>query len=147
MVCVLAGQSVAHVRMTRCDTSVIEEAKACMEPSLLPPTAGIINSGGVLADAIIIRQTAASMRTAFAPKLISAQGMHEAARGLPVSQQLLFSSVASLLGSAGQANYAAANAALEGWVAASSAQGVNCTAVQWGAWAVGQDLIEQCPGL
>lgn len=41
---------------------------------------------------------------------------------------------------AGQANYAAANAALEAWAGAEAARGGVSTAVQWGAWAVGEPL-------
>lgn len=39
---------------------------------------------------------------------------------------------------AGQANYAAANAALEAWAGAEAARGGVSLAVQWGAWAVGE---------
>lgn len=126
--------------MARSDTSLSAEAGVgCSNPAPhLPPVGGVINSGGVLADAIISGQSAASIRTVFAPKLVSAVAMHREAEGLPVSQLLLFSSVASLLGSPGQANYAAANAALEGWVAAVCTQGVNGLALQWGAWAAGE---------
>ena len=137
---VLAGSSAAEVAMYRCDTSLASEVAGIGATCLgtLPVLAGIINSGGVLADAILSNQTAASVRASFAPKLMSVQAMQREAAGLPVGQQLLFSSVASLLGSPGQANYAAANAALEGWAVAACIQGVNSIALQWGAWAVGR---------
>jgi hypothetical protein len=103
----------------------------------MPPVLGVMNSGGVLADGVISSQTAASMRTSFAPKLVSMVALHNKMAELPVSKLLLFSSVAALLGLAGQANYAAANAALEGWVTTANARGINGLAVQWGAWAAG----------
>lgn len=53
----------------------------------------------------------------------------------PTAQVVLFSSVASLLGAAGQANYVAANAALDSWAAAATSAGQACTSIQWGAWA------------
>ncbi|GAB4814935.1 hypothetical protein N2152v2_001981 [Parachlorella kessleri] len=134
--CVLS-MSGSQVTVLRSDTSVVSEAGLFQMRSDVPHATGIINSGGVLADGVLAKQSVSSFRAAFAPKLASALAMSSAGEGLPLGQVLLFSSVASLLGGPGQANYAAANAALEGWVGAKAAQGTNGLAVQWGAWATG----------
>ncbi len=49
--------------------------------------------------------------------------------------KVLFSSVAALLGSPGQAGYSAANGALDGLAAAWRRSGSPVTSIQWGAWA------------
>ena len=72
-----------------------------------------------------------------APKVSSAAAMACAAALLPVASTVHFSSTASLFGAPGQANYAAANAALEANSLTVTSRGVPSTTVQWGAWAAG----------
>lgn len=67
----------------------------------------------MLGDAVLARQSAATLRAAMAPKLGGCTAIERSLQGCPLALSLLFSSLAALLGSAGQANYAAANAALD----------------------------------
>jgi hypothetical protein len=64
----------------------------------------------------------AGLRQVFAPKLAGLQNLAGSLFGAPVACSIAFSSIAGVLGSPGQANYAAANAAADAWVAASQAQ-------------------------
>ena len=77
------------------------------------------------------------MRLALAPKL---SGSLNAALGLrqqPLQQCLLFSSVAALLGNAGQTNYSAANAVLDTAAQLWQQHGTPTVSLQWGPWAGG----------
>lgn len=68
----------------------------------------------VVQDGAIANQTASGMRAVWAPKAAAADALLAACySATPLGGVALFSSVAGQLGSAGQANYGAANAALD----------------------------------
>lgn len=79
------------------------------------------------------------MRSAFAPKLAAAQKLAASLQQYPITAAMGFSSAAALLGAPGQANYAAANAALDGFIKDQATQGLPYVSVQWGAWGAGND--------
>lgn len=70
-------------------------------------------TGGTTADALLNKQTAQTLRTTLAPKLDGARHLSAAAHGRTIVSSAYFSSIAALLGNAGQTNYAASNAALD----------------------------------
>ena len=101
-----------------------------------PPLRGVIHAAGVLADGILTEMTLEQLDRAMAPKVRGAWNLHAATRDVPLDFFVLFSSVASVLGSPGQANYAAGNAYLDALAHASPrAQGLPATAINWGPWA------------
>jgi len=59
-------QSVNSVTLLRCDISCREETAAALHDGL---HCGVIHAGGVLADGVIASQSAAGVRTVFAPKV------------------------------------------------------------------------------
>ena len=89
---------------------------------------------GALADGLISRLTARSFRIVFAPKTESALKFSANAHK---STAVYFSSVASLLGSAGQFNYAAANGAMDFIARSRRRLGVDEVSIQFGPWAEG----------
>ena len=76
-----------------------------------------------------------------APKLGALAHLSLACTLQPIGRAVLFSSVASLLGTAGQAAYAAANGGLDGWAAEACDAGCDVVSVQWGAWAAPGTLL------
>ena len=85
-------------------------------------------------EARLPQQTLRTLRQAMAPKLGAVQNCLDASPADPLAVSLLFSSVSSIAGFSGHANYSAANAALDAFAHQQAAAGVRTAAVQWGAW-------------
>jgi acyl transferase domain-containing protein/thioesterase domain-containing protein/acyl carrier protein len=96
---------------------------------------GVIHAAGVLADGILTEMTLDQLDRAMAPKVRGAWNLHTATLDVPLDFFVLFSSVASVLGSPGQANYAAGNSYLDALAHARRLQGRPATAINWGPWA------------
>ncbi|MCP5425305.1 MAG: SDR family NAD(P)-dependent oxidoreductase [Gammaproteobacteria bacterium] len=113
----------------------------------LPPLRGVFHAAGTLDDGVVQEQTVDRFAHVMAPKVLGAWHLHRLTRDLPLHCFVLFSSVASLLGSAGQANHAAANAFLDSLASFRRAQGLAATAINWGAWsevgAAAGDVVRQ----
>jgi acyl transferase domain-containing protein/thioesterase domain-containing protein/acyl carrier protein len=116
------------------------------QPPDAPPLRGVIHAAGVLADGIITEMTLAQLDRAMAPKVQGAWNLHTATQKSPLDFFILFSSVASVLGSPGQANYAAGNAMLDALAHARRAAGLAATAINWGPWADSGMAAEQGRG-
>nr|VFJ42993.1 MAG: myxalamid-type polyketide synthase MxaB [Candidatus Kentron sp. DK] len=100
----------------------------------MPPLKGIIHSAGVLADGVLREQTLARFDQVLGPKAIGGWILHTLTRELPLDFFVVFSSVASLMGSTGQANHAAANAFLDALAHHRHGLGLPGLAINWGAW-------------
>ncbi|MBI5394834.1 MAG: type I polyketide synthase [Verrucomicrobia bacterium] len=81
--------------------------------SELPPLRGIVHAAMVLDDGIMMRLDAQRFATVMKPKAAGAWNLHCETRELPLDFFVMTSSIASIYGSPGQANYAAANTFLD----------------------------------
>jgi acyl transferase domain-containing protein/acyl carrier protein len=105
-----------------------------------PPLTAAFHAGAVLRDAVLARQSAASLRAVFAPKVAGAVRLRGATACAPLASAVYFSSLTAQLGTPGQANYAAANAALDSLAQHSTNCGLQAGSVMWGPWASGMAL-------
>jgi len=96
---------------------------------------GWIHCAGELADALISDWRPEDCARATGAKARAAWELYEALKGRGLRRMILYSSTASVMGSAGQASYAAANALLDALAWHGRAHGENVVAVNWGPWA------------
>ncbi|UCJ09797.1 SDR family NAD(P)-dependent oxidoreductase [Chitinophaga pendula] len=78
-----------------------------------PAIHGIIHSAGAVRDSLIRHKTPEQWQQVILPKVEGTRYLDEATRNEPLDFMVLFSSVASVMGNVGQADYAAANAFLD----------------------------------
>jgi NADPH:quinone reductase-like Zn-dependent oxidoreductase/acyl carrier protein len=93
---------------------------------------GVFHSAMVLRDRFLPGLTPEDLAAVLAPKAIGAWNLHEQTRDLPLDCFVMFSSISSLIGAPGQANYAAANAFLDALAHRRRAEGLPALTVNWG---------------
>jgi len=111
----------------------------------LPPLRGIIHAAAVLDDGSLLQQDWSRFSKVMAPKVNGAWLLHQLTQDMSLNFFVVYSSMASLLGSRGQGNYASANAFLDALCRHRRALGLPATSIQWGPWsdigaAAGRDL-------
>jgi acyl carrier protein len=101
----------------------------------MPPLAGVVHAAGVIDDGLLLNQTSERFLRVCDPKVQGTWNLHEATAKRPLDFFILFSSVAAVMGSPGQSNYAAANAFLDAMGSVRRNAGLPALVVNWGAWA------------
>jgi acyl transferase domain-containing protein len=125
-----AGSAARYLAVDVTDAAAVGDALAGQRVT------GVIHGAGVLADAFLSDKTTEQVERVLRPKLGGLAAVLAAVDAGRLRHLVLFTSVAGLLGNAGQADYAAANEALCRFAASWKHRhpGQHVVAIDWGAW-------------
>ncbi len=131
----------AEARVVACDVADRDAMRHLLETidSAARPTA-VVHTAGILDDATVASLTTDQVDRVLAAKVDGAWHLDELTRDLDLSAFLVFSSVATVLGSSGQGNYAAANGFLDALAQRRRAAGLPATSLAWGPWDRGSGM-------
>ncbi|MEU7935553.1 type I polyketide synthase, partial [Micromonospora echinofusca] len=128
----------SRVTLASCDVADRAALAALLDsiPDELPLSA-VVHTAAALDDNVVDAVSVDQLATALRAKVDAARNLDELTRGADLSAFVLFSSLAGLMGAAGQATYAPGNAFLDALAQRRRAEGLPGTSLAWGLWADG----------
>lgn len=104
---------------------------------------GVLHCAGIIDDSLITRKSDMTFREVLEPKISGLIHLDEATKSHPLDLFVCFSSVASVIGNTGQADYATANAFMDAYAEYRNAQRVlgeksgRTVSISWALWEEG----------
>ncbi|WP_208881637.1 type I polyketide synthase [Streptomyces armeniacus] len=135
----------ASVTFAACDLAD-RDALARLLGGLDRRLTAVVHTAGVLDDGPVTEQSPERLDTVLRPKVDAAVHLDELTRDLDPEIFLVCASVAGVFGGPGQANYGAANAALDAFAVQRRACGRPATSVAWGVWSPRRGMATQLTG-
>ncbi|MBL1100886.1 type I polyketide synthase [Streptomyces coffeae] len=130
-----AGTTIEVLRCDVADRAGLRQALDGLRDRGLPPLRGVVHAAGVVDDATISQITPRQLARVLRPKADGVRSLEAATAQDPLDFFVMFSSAATLVGNAGQAAYAAANAYLDAFAELRRRRGLPALSVQWGPFA------------
>ncbi|WP_415830056.1 type I polyketide synthase [Kibdelosporangium persicum] len=125
----------AEVTIAACDVADRKAlARVLREIPAKHPLTSVVHLAAVVQDGTIGSLTEDNVTAVLRPKVDAAWNLHELTKDSGLTAFVTFSSVAGLLGNAGQGNYAAANTFLDALAAHRRANGLPGQSLAWGLW-------------
>jgi len=137
------AQQGTNVKVVQADVALTEDVARLLAQAE-KPLRGVIHAAGVLDDGLLLQQNQQRFEKVAAPKIQGAWNLHNQTVEMSLDFMVFFSSVTSLMGSVGQANYAVANGFMDGLAHQRRAAGLPSLSINWGPWGdVGMAATDQ----
>ncbi len=131
------SQSDVTIEILQLDLTDEQQLRANLSHAIAstdPPLKGVFHLAGETDDNLLPNQIWQSFAKVLSAKVSGTWNLHQITQNVELDHFVMFSSVASLLGSTGQANYAAANSFLDAIAHLRRQQGLPALSLNWAAW-------------